>query len=181
MAEFVDSKKMTRVAHDRFIIRDCLWIVTEPVGVPIYDFDFRRFFDCRTPYEAQFRLPGVRALARLTSTEDSLRTAPSLASISSIHRRITPDVRLFPGGIRSFPTILPAVGGIPRSPTFRRSRTTLSSRFSSKDPDRRASTMLPQASFEMSRNMKVPPRFSDPIRFSIGRTLYVENSFRFGQ
>jgi hypothetical protein len=47
------------VAQDRFIIRDCLWIVTEPVGVPIYDFDFRRFFDCRTPYEPPLKFPGV--------------------------------------------------------------------------------------------------------------------------
>ena len=34
-------------------------MITEPVGVPVYDFDFRRFFDCRTPYEAPPRLPAV--------------------------------------------------------------------------------------------------------------------------
>jgi len=34
-------------------------MVTQPIGVPIYDFDFRRFFDCRTPYEPPLRLPAV--------------------------------------------------------------------------------------------------------------------------
>lgn len=53
--------------HDRFIISDHLWVVTEPVGVSIYDFDFRRYFDCRTPYD----LPaGLSAVARIGAFDD---------------------------------------------------------------------------------------------------------------
>jgi len=55
------------VAQDRFIIRDCLWVLTETIGVPIYDFDFRRFFDCRTPYEPP---PKLSAVARIGAFED---------------------------------------------------------------------------------------------------------------
>lgn len=55
------------MSHDRFIIRDHLWIVTEPVGVPIYDFDFRCFFDCRTPYDSPEGLPAV---ARVGAFDD---------------------------------------------------------------------------------------------------------------
>ena len=56
-----------RVSHDKFIIQDSLWIITEPVGVPIYDFDFRQFFECRTPYEPQKSVSGV---ARVGAFED---------------------------------------------------------------------------------------------------------------
>jgi hypothetical protein len=52
---------------DRFIMRDCLWILAEPIGVPIYDFNFRAFLDCRTPYEPPARLAGV---ARMGALED---------------------------------------------------------------------------------------------------------------
>jgi len=52
---------------DRFLLRDRLWILTAPVGVPIYDFDFRRYFDCRTPYEAPVGIPGV---ARIGAFDD---------------------------------------------------------------------------------------------------------------
>lgn len=46
--------------RDRFILEDRLWVVTNPVGVAVYDFDFRQFFDCRTPYDVGLDpLPGV--------------------------------------------------------------------------------------------------------------------------
>ena len=47
------------MANDQFIVSDCLWLLTEPTGVASYDFGFRDFFPCRTPYEAPSGLPGV--------------------------------------------------------------------------------------------------------------------------
>jgi hypothetical protein len=58
------------VAYDRFIIRDRLWIITEPIGVPIYDFDFRRFFDCRTPYDPQLKMPAVARVGAFANYEE---------------------------------------------------------------------------------------------------------------
>jgi hypothetical protein len=45
--------------EDRFVIENQLWMITTPIGVPIYDFGFRDFFDCRTPYDRDVKLPGV--------------------------------------------------------------------------------------------------------------------------
>ena len=53
--------------HDRFIIRNCLWLVTQPVGVSVYDFDFRAFFDCQTPYQPPEKLAAV---ARIGAVDD---------------------------------------------------------------------------------------------------------------
>lgn len=53
--------------HDRFIIRDKLWVVTAPVGVAVYDFDFRSYFDCRTPFDPPISLPAV---ARVGAFDD---------------------------------------------------------------------------------------------------------------
>lgn len=44
---------------DKFILQDLLWIITKPVGVSIYDFDFRQYFDCRTPYDPPNGIPGL--------------------------------------------------------------------------------------------------------------------------
>jgi hypothetical protein len=41
------------------MLEDCLWVVADQVGVPIYDFDFRRFFNCRTPYRAFSAIAGI--------------------------------------------------------------------------------------------------------------------------
>ncbi|MGC4015717.1 MAG: ATP-grasp domain-containing protein [Luteolibacter sp.] len=45
--------------EDRFLINECLWMVTVPTHVPVYDFDFCSYFDCRCPYEFAPDLPGV--------------------------------------------------------------------------------------------------------------------------
>lgn len=45
--------------EDRFVIENKLWMITTPIGVPIYDFGFRDFFDCRTPYDIGRTLPGI--------------------------------------------------------------------------------------------------------------------------
>jgi hypothetical protein len=55
------------VQQDKFIIEGQFWILSQPVGVPVYDFDFRRFFDCRTPYDPPLALPGV---ARIGAFDD---------------------------------------------------------------------------------------------------------------
>lgn len=52
---------------DRFVIQNSLSLITEPVGVSAYDFDFRQFFDCRTPYEFQNSVTGV---ARVGAFDD---------------------------------------------------------------------------------------------------------------
>lgn len=44
-----------------------LWVITSPTDVPIYDFDFRQYFDCRTPYAIEGERPGV---ARTGAFED---------------------------------------------------------------------------------------------------------------
>lgn len=44
---------------DRFTIDDRLWMVTQPTGVGVYDYDFRRYHDCRTPYNVKPNLPAV--------------------------------------------------------------------------------------------------------------------------
>lgn len=47
------------MGEDRFLIENKLWMITTPIGVPIYDFGFRGYFDCRTPYSLDRTLPGV--------------------------------------------------------------------------------------------------------------------------
>ncbi|MFC0019005.1 ATP-grasp domain-containing protein [Roseibacillus persicicus] len=44
--------------------------MNQPVGVPVYDFDFRAFFDCRTPYEFA---EGIPAVARIGAIDDYSR------------------------------------------------------------------------------------------------------------
>lgn len=53
--------------EDRFVIENKLWMITAPVGVSVYDFGFRDFFDCRTPYDTDVTLPGV---ARVGAFDD---------------------------------------------------------------------------------------------------------------
>jgi len=72
------------VSPDKFIIQDSLWIVTEPVGVPIYDFDFRQFFDCRTPYHPRESIPGVARLGAFKDYEAFYSEAAE-AGIDLVH------------------------------------------------------------------------------------------------
>lgn len=44
-----------------------MWVLTEPIGLAVYDFDFRQYFDCRTPYLAAAELPGI---ARVGAFDD---------------------------------------------------------------------------------------------------------------
>lgn len=53
--------------HDHFLLNEKLWLITQPVGVAVYDFDFRQYFDCRTPYQPPEGLPG---LARIGAFQD---------------------------------------------------------------------------------------------------------------
>lgn len=45
--------------EDRFVLENKLWAITAPTGVPIYDFNFRGYFECRTPYHIEVTLPGI--------------------------------------------------------------------------------------------------------------------------
>lgn len=47
------------MSADRFIVDERVWIITKPTGVAGYDFDFRQYLNCRTPYVAAGRLPGL--------------------------------------------------------------------------------------------------------------------------
>lgn len=48
-------------------VEESLWVLAESTGLPIYDFDFCRFFSCRHPWQ----LPdGVAAVARIGAFED---------------------------------------------------------------------------------------------------------------
>ena len=55
------------MSQDRFTLDDRLWIVAQPTGVGVYDYEFRRFHDCRTPYDSRIDLPGV---ARMGAVAD---------------------------------------------------------------------------------------------------------------
>lgn len=52
---------------DRFILRDRLWVITKPIGIAVYDFDFRSFFDCLTPFSPP---EGIPAVARIGAFEN---------------------------------------------------------------------------------------------------------------
>jgi hypothetical protein len=58
-------------------LEDRLWIVTEPIGSPTYDFPFERFFRCTHPL---YPPPGVRALARVGARSDYAALVEQLAS-----------------------------------------------------------------------------------------------------
>ena len=53
--------------YDRFIVQDCLWVISRPVGVPSYDFDFRGLLECRTPYDISTDLPGVARVGAISN------------------------------------------------------------------------------------------------------------------
>lgn len=44
---------------DQFLMEERLWMVSSPTHVPVYDFDFRQFFDVRSPYSLSELKPGV--------------------------------------------------------------------------------------------------------------------------
>ena len=72
------------MARDQFIIQDLLWMVTEPVGVPVYDFDFRSYFQCRTPYQSPEQMPGVARIGAI-SDYDALFLKCSDIGIDLVH------------------------------------------------------------------------------------------------
>ncbi|WDI42221.1 ATP-grasp domain-containing protein [Bremerella sp. P1] len=58
------------------LVDDLLWVWTNPIGVGIYDFDFRNFFPCRQPWQRPQELTAVGRCGALEdySTEyDNLR------------------------------------------------------------------------------------------------------------
>jgi hypothetical protein len=56
------------LSSDNFLIQDRLWLFTTPTHVPIYDFNFRQFFDCRSPYQSP---PNpIPAVARIGAFSD---------------------------------------------------------------------------------------------------------------
>lgn len=50
---------MTTFQPDVFLLDDCVWIASQPTGLPIYDFDFRSSFPCRSPWSRPAELPLV--------------------------------------------------------------------------------------------------------------------------
>lgn len=50
---------MISEASDRFVLENKLWVITSPTGISVYDFEFRRYFKCRTPYLMEGERPGV--------------------------------------------------------------------------------------------------------------------------
>ncbi len=55
------------MAADLFLVEDCLWIAAEPVGLPLYDFDFAHFLAVRHPWE---RPDEIEAIARIGAIAD---------------------------------------------------------------------------------------------------------------
>lgn len=78
---------------DQFLLRDHLWMITKPVGVPVYDFGFRSFFDCRTPYELPSRMPGIARIGALEDYDafyrDSAEQGIDLVHTPADHERCT--------------------------------------------------------------------------------------------
>lgn len=60
----------------RFLLENELWVVTRPLHVPAYDFDFRQFFQCHTPWEPGGKKPAV---ARVGAFPDYQRFYDELA------------------------------------------------------------------------------------------------------
>jgi ATP-grasp domain, R2K clade family 3 len=50
---------------DRFIVQNRLGVVTRPVGVATYDFDFRGLLECRTPFDFPSGLPTVARIGAI--------------------------------------------------------------------------------------------------------------------
>ena len=75
------------MSQDKFILQDQLWIISNSVGVPIYDFAFRQFFECRTPFESP---EGIPAVARVGAFADysAFFTEAKSQGFSLVH---TPD------------------------------------------------------------------------------------------
>lgn len=53
--------------YDHLILGDHLWVTNSPVGVPIYDFPFRDYLECKTPF---YPRPDLPAVARIGAFED---------------------------------------------------------------------------------------------------------------
>jgi hypothetical protein len=49
------------------LLEDAIWLLVEPLGLPIYDFDFRKWFHCRSSYE---RPSEISAIARVGAVAD---------------------------------------------------------------------------------------------------------------
>lgn len=103
---------------DRFIVENKLWVITAPTQVPIYDFDFRRYFDCRTPYDYPPGLPGI---ARVGAFED-YATFQAEADSAGIRLLNTPEDQARASTLPKWYPLIPA--DTPRSqwyaslPTF---------------------------------------------------------------
>jgi ATP-grasp domain, R2K clade family 3 len=65
-------------------LEELLWLVTSPVGLNHYDFDFDRFFACRRPWK---RPDSITAIARVGAISDYPRLYDSLEreGVSLIH------------------------------------------------------------------------------------------------
>lgn len=73
-----------------FQLENTLWMLTKPVEVAVYDFDFKRFFDCRHVYE----LPdSVNAVARIGAWHDYANLYEKLFK-EGIHLIHTPEQHL---------------------------------------------------------------------------------------
>lgn len=60
---------------DLLLVEDTVWVLTAPVGLSIYDFNFDLFLNCRRPWQRP-RL--VEAVARIGAVDDYLGTFGSL-------------------------------------------------------------------------------------------------------
>jgi hypothetical protein len=49
------------------VLEEAVWLLVEPVGLPVYDFNFREWFHCRTSPE---RSSGICAIARVGAITD---------------------------------------------------------------------------------------------------------------
>ena len=69
---------MNNVFDEIFQLNEALWLATKNIHVPIYDFNFRQFFNCKTPYQIQQDSP---VIARIGAIQDYNLLVDELAHI----------------------------------------------------------------------------------------------------
>src|SRR4051794_31097082 len=63
---------------DLLLVEDAVWVLTAPVGLPIYDFNFDLFLNCRRPWR---RSQPIEVVARIGAFGDYLGTFGSLMQV----------------------------------------------------------------------------------------------------
>jgi hypothetical protein len=85
---------------DQFILNDKLWVLSDKIGAPLYDFDFRRYFDCKTPYQNSKIQQGVARVGAFADykqfCKETLEIGIQLVNTPAEHSRCTDLEQWYP-------------------------------------------------------------------------------------